>query len=76
MGFVHKMNDIQSCSNFKMDIFSNELLYILNTGKQGLLQTVKTQMKCSKGSALFAKIKTIFRNRNRSFYRISLPTTP
>ena len=41
----------------------------LETPKQVLRQTVKTQMKCqicsiSSGSKLFAKTKTIFRERN------------
>ena len=45
-------------------------LFILDTRKQVLWQTVKTQMKggTSSGSAVFAKIKTIFRVRNTSFY--------
>ena len=46
----------------------------LDTGKQVLSQTMKIQMKCcirrhSSGSALFSKIKIIFRDRNTSFYR-------
>ena len=41
-------------------------LSILDTGKRVLWQALETHMKycISSGSALFAKIKTIFRDRN------------
>ena len=53
----------------------------LKTNKQGLLQTVKNQMKwaecsISSGSALFADTKLIFRERNTIFFWKLKPVTP
>ena len=46
--------------------------WIQETPKWVLLQTVKTQMKCSinfiAGSTLFLKIKKIFRQKNTIFF--------
>ena len=70
-----------SYSLFLQLLFCWSTLFILNSGKQVLWQTVKTQMKCCirhfhcsilSKSALFAKTKNITdRNTYKSSYKIS-----